>query len=96
MNNEWVLDSIDTKRDMVRVRNAHTGALRVFFVALLTDAYVQNNTITCLCEKGGWAIEITSGNRKRIQPGTEFIKLGATQDLNAHVQSAIPEFLKKS
>jgi hypothetical protein len=63
--------------------------LRVFFVAFLTDAHVQNNTITCTCEKGGWAIEITSGNRKRIPPGTKITKPGTLDATD------LPAFLKK-
>ena len=96
MNSEWVLDLIDARRDMVRVRNTQTGTLRVFFVAFITDAYVQNNTITCTCEKGGWTIEIISGNRKRIHPGTSIPQTNTIQDPSPSAEPSLPEFLKKS
>ena len=95
MGSEWALDLIDTRRDMVRVRNTQTGTLRIFFVAFLTDACVQNNTITCTCEKGGWTIEIISGNRKRIQPGNEIAKPDSPQHGDVRTELPLPAFLKK-
>jgi hypothetical protein len=95
MGSEWALDLIDTRRDMVKVRNTQTGTLRVFFVAFLTNAYVQNNTITCTCEKGGWTIEIISGNRKRIQPENVIAKPDSLQHGNVRAELLLPAFLKK-
>jgi hypothetical protein len=86
---QWILDSIETKRDMVKVKNVNTQVFRTFFIAFLQDAHVDNNVIVAITDKCGWTIDINTGNRRRFTPGKESpnTQTSSTNDL--------PEFLKK-
>lgn len=86
---QWILDSIETKRDMVKVKNVNTQMCRSFFVAFLQDAHVENNVIVAITDKCGWTIEINTGNRKRFMPGKE------SPNIKTSLSNDLPEFLKK-
>lgn len=86
---QWILDSIETKRDMVKVKNVNTQMFRTFFIAFIQDAHVDNNVIVAITDKCGWTIDINTGNRKRFTLGKESLGIQADQT------SDLPEFLKK-
>ncbi len=86
---QWILDSIETNRDMVKVKNLKTEVIRTFFVAFLREARVDNNVIIAITDKCGWTIDINTGNRRRFIPEKEF----PVSPLDNSID--LPEFLKK-
>lgn len=94
MQSTWVLDLVDTKRQLIKVNKLDSTVSKTIFVSDLVEAKIHQNTLLVICEDCVWMIDIITGVRRRV---SEKAIVGQDQLANLAIEANLdlPEFLKK-
>ena len=97
MHSYWLIDTVDSDKSMVRLRNKKTNLGKAYFFPRLKQAELKGTTLLAHCEDGSWELDILTSVRKKINANASFdSNQSASKNTLTHpgVQD-IPYFLRK-
>jgi hypothetical protein len=98
MHSSWLIDTVDSDKSMVRLRNTKTNLGKAYFFPRLKQAELKGTTLLLVrCEDCAWELDILTGVRKKINANAfSDSNHSASKNTSSHpgIQD-IPYFLRK-
>lgn len=97
MHSSWRIDTVDSDKSMVRLRNTKTNLGKAYFFPRLKQAELKGTILLAHCEDGTWALDILTSVRKKINANTPSdLNHSASKNTASHPsRQDIPYFLRK-